>query len=209
MRRMLFAITIVCIVISALTAVARLIGFVQPMPTIMSALYLDQCPVGCWLGLYPGRATINATRHTLYALRGEPVPPSSPQNHYTGSEIITIPLKGDQTSNLLSIGLGINEGITTSIFIPYPNYNLRMPRLGDLVGMYGPPDCVLWVKTNAILSYFVESSDTQISISLDGISRLVSWNQHVTRIIVSQLNTLDCEIFSRPWRGLSQRSVRP
>ncbi len=58
MRRLFTLILILCLIVSAFTGAAILIGQRQPLPEHLAMLHLTDCAPPCWIGIMPGVTTL-------------------------------------------------------------------------------------------------------------------------------------------------------
>ncbi len=139
--------------LALLTGVAVLIGRMQPPPERLAALHLTYCAPPCWIGIMPGKTTIDEASKRIEAVYG--ITPAHYANEHGDQFLdfcqaddmppITLAAQGDDVVLEVSFNLGGGDPI------PVPEKN-RLT-LGELYSVFGEPNRFMRVFAGPALAY--------------------------------------------------------
>ena len=121
-----------CAVFVLLILAARAMGSTQPPPQALKELHLTDCALPCWLGITPGKTTFDEAVQRVSAA----YPTTVDTSIYRDS--VYADYQAGLSSGQVAVFAGKN-GIVREITL-ITSYVEGMT-LGDLVNLYGSPDC--------------------------------------------------------------------
>ncbi len=147
MRTTLRYVVGVWVAFTALVGAARLVGRGLPESAPVQQLHLSDCAPPCWIGIVPGAT--NAGETMRYLLETFPprddVRPQLPSSGPTTSVWIEMTLPAtDVEVDPVFVQVEFVQGIANRIMIQGKRYGTlnTMPRVGDVVRLFGHPSCV-------------------------------------------------------------------
>src|SRR5260221_3914421 len=142
MPRLYTLILILCLIVSAFTGAAILIGQRQPLPDHLAMLHLTDCAPPCWIGIMPGVTTLDEAYPLIKA-------------RYANLPDYQTILSGSLTTATFQVSNAMNPDDKFSINI-YADNNGRVhtirvdtygsrssPNVGELFSILGTPTSVL------------------------------------------------------------------
>jgi hypothetical protein len=198
----------VWVAFTALVSAARLVGHGLPESAPVHQLHLSDCALPCWIGIVPGATSASeAMRYLLETFPpGDNAHPRLPSSGPTTSVWIemTLPIANVVVDPIL-VHVEFVHGITNRIMIQGKRYGMlnTMPRVGDVVRLFGPPSCVNpqapgfegWML-------FYQTPGGTVVIGVLGRDS-ISWAQPVYFLYVRNAaeDSHVCSA-SQPWRGV-------
>lgn len=173
------------------TGASMLVGRAQPPPDPVRQLRLDDCRAPCWIGIQPGRSSVIDAYRQLQAAFGL-LPRRNAYAQLTSSQLVTLPLNSQDEHNTILVELEIVRGIPREIRIPArfgnDTYLGKMPRLGDVMNLFGKPTCIMtWGVGIRGWSLIYDTADGVIEVGLKG-ARFLHWSQPIYYLSLRQPN---------------------
>lgn len=195
---------------TALIGVAVLVGYSLPASALIRQLHLSECVLPCWIGIVPGATT---TGEAMRRFKETFAPTSDPQPYasaVTSSIWVEMSLPAPEQTDTILVQLEFVEGVTNRILIQGRLYGVldTMPRVGDVVRLFGSPSCVNPQSPGFHgWSLLYETPGGVVVVGVLGRDS-IAWTQPVYFVYMRRRSATEdyeaCSVF-QPWRGL-QRS---
>lgn len=203
------------VVFATLVGAARLFGHGLPESTLVRQLHLSDCALPCWIGITPGATnSSDAVRYLLETfLPADDAPSFLTSSGPTTSVWIEMTLPIAETRHeAIFAQLEFVQGIVNRIMIQGEQYGMvnTMPRVGDVVSLFGPPSCVNPQAPGfAGWMLFYQTRGGTVVIGVLGRNS-IAWTQPV--YFVYMRNAADdsdvCSV-AQPWRGVHRSDYQP
>jgi hypothetical protein len=139
MRHRILYLILLNLLFATLIGLAVVLGHGQPLDAKVRQLHLDHCMPPCWIGTIPGLTTEKEARTLFSAVYPERTPFFIASNDQGGSLQVQAHLDAPAPSNQVpTILIGDLNNFSGVVAL---NSSL-MPRLGDVLLLWGVPTCV-------------------------------------------------------------------
>jgi hypothetical protein len=126
-----------CVLDAMLVLTARVIGAGQPSSKLVTAMYVDDCTLPCWIGIMPGQATLGEAVERLAGVFDVPSDTQTINGRFRTSESgYTVTSYGENTT-VIFMGNANNDTVEEFVYL----LSDQSLRLGDILLAYGIPTC--------------------------------------------------------------------
>jgi hypothetical protein len=215
MRRYLVHVSVIWCAAAALVSLSLIAGRGNSITATMQRLHLADCAPPCWIGIVPGRMSFAEAYQRFVDVFGMQVSPIN-----AGDAEFRRLMDSNSISRMLPDTASPSHKPTIVTFYVSQNRTVErvslstengagdLPRLGDLVSMIGPPQCIQVVGNYYMLVF--SASTGIIAIQLDQ-SMPPQWNRPIQYLHFMRVNTADstydictgAQLPLVPWRGLA------
>jgi hypothetical protein len=138
---------------------ALLIGRGQAMPARIERLHLTDCTLPCWNGITPGVSSASEAKTRIDALLPEFQGPATSATSDTGSSKSLIWTQyGDIDRVVRVVDVTLQNGRVESLSIGTDHTSEDMPRLSEVLAVFGSPTCATFDARTGLTSVFYAHS---------------------------------------------------
>ncbi len=157
MSRLLILSLLLIPVFALAMGVVMLMGQMQPLPSGVQWLHLTDCSLPCWNGITPRVSSLGDAEDRI-AL-------AFPQFHQLSAN--SLPFQTwmlDDGVTQANINMAVDDGVVATLGIGTGIPSRQMPRLGDVLALFGAPTCVSFMDGAGayVLSY--ENPDPRFGV---------------------------------------------
>lgn len=158
MRRLSTLILTLCLIFTAFTGVAILIGWQQPSPTNLAVLHLTDCAPPCWLGIVPGVTTLDNAILQIKARYTNLPNYQSTFNEYPSAFTVQVINRVNASDSFaMSVYSYGDRRVSSIVFGVYLSEN--SPTIAELSNILGMPARIAITSTRAVTAYTLAFSD--------------------------------------------------
>jgi hypothetical protein len=202
---------VVCLLLLPVSA-SVLIGRQQPVPPVLTLLRLTDCAPPCWIGIMPGKATLDETRDRIHAVYDGR--PDVSLTFEPGSSPTTFRVRLGRRDNALgAVEIRLDTGGDPSIgmiafdFTSVDRRNLVT--LADMYALWGAPPEMGLLNLGANNPFdlaLIYGNEEQGAIVFAPPARSAPWTLDASVLVfyVDHVMPLAPSVAVQPWPGFSQ-----
>ena len=186
----LLLITIFALVIGALLTITQ----AQTFPARVERLHLSECALPCWNGITPGASTPDEATDRI----NTSLPELSGRSANADSQFLTWTETDDLNRIVSVVDVTFENGRVATIGIGTDHVSNEMPRLSEVLAVYGAPTCIEIDDVTDHSYWFYENADHHFMLQF---STLLSLASPVNNFVFGDSGSETCQsILALPWQ---------